>query len=365
MSITHQPKAGATLTGAEYEGDAHLGGLLATDGGQDTIKPHGSMGATETFDPADGNVHTGTLNADCTFTLTSPSGSGACSLVLWLSQDGSGGWGITWPGSVTVDGTLDVTASTTSRVILETVDGGTSWVASVVGASAPATAAYVVAASDASIPNGVVIPGLAGSADIKGSGANDDEFDVTDASPPIGSWTTLGSPTSQNANSTALSHYYVKKSATGTLGTHGIYKASPSTPFTMTAKLSDSTIRNIDHGAGIFVGETTPGKMASLYLGASSGTLKFAFIAATWTNPTTFNTTVTALDEPVTAPVYLRIVASSSTSVGYYWSYNGIVWTLLSAAHNPSFTIGSVGLIIIQDNATYDLEAAFDWVRFV
>ena len=106
---------------------------LATEGGQSVIKTHGSMGAAETFDPTDGNVHTGTLDADCTFTLNAPTGTGAATLELWLTQDGTGGWDITWPGSVTLQGTLDTTASTTSRVILETIDGGTSWVASVIG----------------------------------------------------------------------------------------------------------------------------------------------------------------------------------------------------------------------------------------
>lgn len=232
------------------------------------------------------------------------------------------------------------------------------------GSGAPTTAKYVTSAADGTLSAEIVIPGMAGSADIAAGGGSDDEFDTTDSSDPMTGWTTLGAPTSHTMNSTVLSHYYVKKSATGTLGTHGIYKASPSTPFTMTAKLSDSTVRNIDHGAGIFVGETSPGKMASLYLAASSGTLKYAFTAATWTNPTTFNATVTTLDQPKTAPVYLRIVASSSTNVAYYWSHGGHVWTLLSASHNPSFTIGSVGLLIVQDNATYDLEATFDWVRF-
>jgi hypothetical protein len=113
---------------------------LATAGGQDVIKAHGSLGATATFNPADGNVHTGTLNANCTVTLTAPSGSGACTLELWLTEDGTGGWTVIWPGSVTEQGTHVTTLSTTSRVILETLDGGTTWVATWVGGSAAAFA---------------------------------------------------------------------------------------------------------------------------------------------------------------------------------------------------------------------------------
>lgn len=110
---------------------------LNIEGGQSVIKPHGSMGSTETFDPTDGNVHTGTLDADLTVTLSAPTGSGAAVLELWLTQDGTGGWDITWPGSVTTDGTFtpDTTAGVTVRYILETIDGGTSWLLNLVGGS--------------------------------------------------------------------------------------------------------------------------------------------------------------------------------------------------------------------------------------
>ncbi len=108
---------------------------LKTEGGQSTIQAHGAMGSTETFVPADGNVHTGTFTADCTFSLTAPTGSGACVLELYLSQDSTGGWVATWPGSVTLVGTLDLTADTTSIVILQSLDGGTSWTALVAGGS--------------------------------------------------------------------------------------------------------------------------------------------------------------------------------------------------------------------------------------
>jgi hypothetical protein len=109
---------------------------LAIEGGQSVISAHGSMGATETFDPTAGNVHTGTLNAACTFTISAPVGSGAATLEFWITQDGTGGWAITWPGSVTWDGgtpTPDTAAGVTVRYILESVDGGTTWIGNLVG----------------------------------------------------------------------------------------------------------------------------------------------------------------------------------------------------------------------------------------
>ena len=120
--------AGSSIPAGTYE--------LATQGGQDVIKGHGSLGAAATFNPADGNVHTGTLTANCTVTLTAPTGSGACTLELWLTEDATGGWTVTWPGSVTEQGTHSTALNTTSRVILESLDGGATWVASWVGSGA-------------------------------------------------------------------------------------------------------------------------------------------------------------------------------------------------------------------------------------
>lgn len=123
-------------------GDGTWGSPVATgdfltkiEGGQDTIKAHGSMGSTETIDSTDGNVHTGTLNAACTITLNAPVGSGAATLELYFTQDGTGGWAVTWPGSVTFPAGTSVTttAGTLTRYVLETLDGGTTWYGNVVG----------------------------------------------------------------------------------------------------------------------------------------------------------------------------------------------------------------------------------------
>jgi hypothetical protein len=136
-------------------------------GGQSVIFDHGSMGATETIDPTDGNVHTGTLNANVTYTLNAPSGSGACEIEF--QRTGSGGpWTETWPGSVTwLGGSAPTppTSGNTGIVILRSLDGGTTWLgipvgsaslsyatpAIVLGSSAAAGAAATVIRSDATI----------------------------------------------------------------------------------------------------------------------------------------------------------------------------------------------------------------------
>lgn len=102
---------------------------LNIEGGQSVIKAHGSMGAAETFDPTDGNVHTGTLDANATFTISNPSGSGFASLLFWITGSGERTWA--WPGTVTwLSGSAPTPPGDGETVIvsLASVDGGTSWV---------------------------------------------------------------------------------------------------------------------------------------------------------------------------------------------------------------------------------------------
>jgi hypothetical protein len=120
-----------------------------THGGLSKVFAHGTTGATETIAPADGNVHTLTLDADCTITLTSPpatrGGAPAYSIIgLKVLQDGTGGHDITWPGSVEwpdgITPTVDTTADTLTAYEFETWDGGTTWYGHVVGAGSSASA---------------------------------------------------------------------------------------------------------------------------------------------------------------------------------------------------------------------------------
>lgn len=65
------------------------------EGGNPDVMAHGAMGATETIDAADGNQHTGTLDDDCTITVAA---FAAGSIIFAVTQDGTGGHGITWSG---------------------------------------------------------------------------------------------------------------------------------------------------------------------------------------------------------------------------------------------------------------------------
>jgi hypothetical protein len=118
--------------------DDHAAYVTVTGGGGETIQTHGNTGATETIDLANGNSHAATLNADCTFTFSGATNGVECSFLLELTEDGTGGWEPTWPGSVIWAGgsapSHPTTASTTTLYVFRSRDGGTNWYGAQVGA---------------------------------------------------------------------------------------------------------------------------------------------------------------------------------------------------------------------------------------
>lgn len=100
-------------------------------GGLETIHAHGNTSTTETIDLAQGNVHTATLDANCTFTFTGATNGKSCSFTLRLTQDGTGSRTATWPASVAWPGastpTLATAAASVDEFVFETGDGGTTW----------------------------------------------------------------------------------------------------------------------------------------------------------------------------------------------------------------------------------------------
>jgi hypothetical protein len=97
---------------------------------QETIVAHGAMGAAEDFAFSAGSVHTGTLDANCTFTFSGAVTGFGCSLTLFLTQDGTGGRTVTFPASVKWPGgvvpALNVGAGKLSILSFLTIDGGTT-----------------------------------------------------------------------------------------------------------------------------------------------------------------------------------------------------------------------------------------------
>jgi hypothetical protein len=130
---------GTTIYGAVVGGGSTTGALTVINGGGGTVQAHGNLGSTETIDTANGNYHWGTLNANCTFTFTTTVDTAERWFTLELIEDGTGGWTVTWPGSVVwLGGSTPVhttTAGTTTIYAFFTRNGGTTWIGGQLGGS--------------------------------------------------------------------------------------------------------------------------------------------------------------------------------------------------------------------------------------
>lgn len=106
-------------------------GIKSTTGGSpEVIEAHGNTGSTETFNLATANVHTATLDANCTFTLSGFTASVFCSGLIGITQDATGSRTVTWPAAVVTAPTLNATASSITWVSYWSLDGGTTIYAS-------------------------------------------------------------------------------------------------------------------------------------------------------------------------------------------------------------------------------------------
>jgi hypothetical protein len=141
LTDTRAPTAHASTHatgGSDPVSAASIGAISVVGGGKETVNTVASAGATPTINLANGNVQMVTLSANATISLTGATNSVACSLSLYLAQNGTGGWTVTWPASVKwpsgVAPALSSGANKIDLIILETLNGGTTWFGSLAGA---------------------------------------------------------------------------------------------------------------------------------------------------------------------------------------------------------------------------------------
>jgi hypothetical protein len=119
----------ATLTGYA---------ALVNSGGQETVSTLNATGSTA-LNITNGNVFNVTLTGNATFTFAGATNSKACSFALYLKQNATGSHTVAWPASVKWAGntapTLTAAANAIDVLVFETIDGGTTWYGSLVGAN--------------------------------------------------------------------------------------------------------------------------------------------------------------------------------------------------------------------------------------
>lgn len=98
-----------------------------------------SLSGAVTVDRDNGTWQYGTLTGNVTLTFSAVDSGKDIGFTLELTQDGTGGRTITWPGSVTWLGgsepTHDTTADTTTLWTFLSRDGGTTWIGGQLGGS--------------------------------------------------------------------------------------------------------------------------------------------------------------------------------------------------------------------------------------
>jgi hypothetical protein len=205
----------------------------------------------------------------------------------------------------------------------------------------------------------VYIPGLKGSPDIPpGSpSAYDDEFNTTST------FTTALGTLDQNNTSDFPSRLHLKRQLAA-VGVVGVYKTAPGMPFTVTAKMDSARLYENNAFAGIMLTEASPGKISTFCPVTNAGTQSWPLYR--WTNLTTFATQnlVSTIDPTHFTHDYLRVVVTSSSSVAFSISHDGLVWFTLFSAIDTSMTVANVGLCIGDLGAAHLVEATFDWIRF-
>lgn len=252
--------------------------------------------------------------------------------------------------------------------VLTWKNGKPSWLTGSSGGGASTADTFITAASDSDLTANTVIPGLRGSPDIKAGGTNDDDFEQNSSGVPSG-WTTFGAATKTIENTTDFrSHYHLKCTSAGggVDSLTGIYKAAPSVPFTMTAKIMCNRFDVNYPAAGIGISDASPPVKVAWIRQYGTSTGPFAHIRGDYfSNLTTAssNTTDTVISRDY---IYLRMKVTSATSVDILISTNGQTWYTLASAWNPgSGAFASISSVcIINDPSGQDLDMTVDWIRF-
>jgi hypothetical protein len=132
----------ATLDGASKLTSSQIPSLvgyaaLPANGGRETVSTANASGAT-TLNLNNGNVFNSTLTGNTTFSFSGATNGSACSFTLYLRQDATGSRTVSWPASVKWSGgapSLTSTANAIDILVFESIDGGTTWFGSLVGAN--------------------------------------------------------------------------------------------------------------------------------------------------------------------------------------------------------------------------------------
>lgn len=188
--------------------------------------------------------------------------------------------------------------------------------------------------------------------------ADDHEFKTTSTA----GWTVLGTLTTQVADTDRKSNLHLRKTTTGAFQLHGVYRAIPSMPFTVTIRLAEMRWDSNYELAGLMLLEAGGSNQIMIWGPAHQLANNIDLNRSTWSSRTA-RSSVSEYGTGYRWHPYIRLVVTSSTSVALQSSSDGFIWTTY-ATINPGFTIANYGLVITGNDGDVDSEAFVDWIRF-
>ena len=151
LSGTYPDPTVAAVKGVAVSGTPSATGQVLTttsDTTADWATPASSLESVQVIPSASGAVTLDaslavifavTLTGDVTFTFTGATAGIGSAIGVYLTQNATGNWIVTWPASVNWPGgnvpTQTLTAGATDSYVLETINGGTTWFGGQAGAN--------------------------------------------------------------------------------------------------------------------------------------------------------------------------------------------------------------------------------------
>jgi hypothetical protein len=243
------------------------------------------------------------------------------------------------------------TGVTPNRFTFQTPSGG--------GGGAPTTAEYVATASDGTLSAEVVIPGLAGSADIAGAagGGISEEYDTS----TTGLTWTPGAPTTVDSDTTHKSRLYIRATdATERLGLRSWAPGSGAFDARCHLVVGTSTIAGGNFPGGGFI-ITDAGNNNRLLLNRTYDTTNKRFEAIGYTyagGSYTARTTNVIYSQAR----YWRITRDGSNNITWWYSDDGLQWVIMDT-FAFTLTVANIGYRVVHAGTSTDTKFYSDWLR--
>jgi len=179
--------------------------------------------------------------------------------------------------------------------------------------------------------------------------ADDDEFDA------LSGWTTLGSLDTLNVTDFD-GFLHMRKNTSGDRY-DGIYKASPSVPYTVTMKVADRLWGSNYQFVGLMILDATPAKLFAFGVQIPSAT-------ASWQKANVGGARSSFSDVGYGQRArYIRLVVTSGSDVTTELSVDGFLWETIHANIDSGLTPTKVGIVLWTYSAVAD-DAVIDYIRF-